>query len=156
MCYTIIVYGRLSQFRWVLLWIEYRLFEEFPRHGYSWLVGNFISFSCHSGLTGCHCSPVGVLETHDDGQRDGFVLTGQSRRWGNRNPGDDGLCVVRGVDWGRNFLRYRYTCVAGEWSMGILLGFRAGILERKTRVVHFYLFQSQCRLVSMIEENESR
>lgn len=40
---------------------------------------------------------MGVLEAHDDGERDGPALTGLSRSWGNRNTGDDGLRVVRGV-----------------------------------------------------------
>lgn len=79
----------------------YRLVEEFPRDGYSWLVRCHITFSSQdSGVAGCHCSPVGILETHDNRQGDGPALTGLSRNWGNRNTGDDGLRVVRGVGWG--------------------------------------------------------
>lgn len=101
MCYTVTVYGWLSQLRWVLLWLEYRLVEEFPWDGYRWLVRCHITFSSQdSGVVGCHGSPVGILETHDNGQRDGPALMGLSRNWGNRNAGDDGLRVVRRVDWG--------------------------------------------------------
>lgn len=81
--------------------LGYRLVEEFPRDGSSWLVRHHVPFSSQDpGVAGCHCSPMGVLETHDDRERDGSALTGLSRSWGNRNTGDDGLRVVRGVDWG--------------------------------------------------------
>lgn len=71
--------------------------EEFPWDGHSRLVRCHVSFcSQDSGVAGRHGSPVGVLETHDDGERDGPTLAGLSRCGRNRNAGKDGLGVVRG------------------------------------------------------------
>lgn len=72
-CFTVTVYSWLSQLRWV----EYRLVHEFPWEGYGWWVRSHITFfSQDSGVAGRHCSPVRVLETHDDGERDGLAWTG--------------------------------------------------------------------------------
>ena len=78
-----------------------RLVEEFPRHGYRWRVRCHVAFpSQDSRVAGDQRSPLGVLETHDDGERDGLTLTGLCGSRRNGNTGDDGLRVVRGVDWG--------------------------------------------------------
>lgn len=103
MCHTIAVYAGLSQLRWEWLRQEGGLVEKLPRHGHRRLVG---AFSTCSGVAAHHGPPVGVLETHDDGQRDGLVLTGLGGGWGNRNTGDDGLHVVGGVCRGGNIGSY--------------------------------------------------
>ena len=128
-CITITVYGWLSQLRWV----EYRLVHKFPWEGYDWWVGSHITFFQDSGVAGRHRSPVRVLETHDDGERDGLAWTGLSGCWRNRNSGDDGLKVIGGVERGWNIWRDWYPRVTGERAMRILERFRERNLGRKEK-----------------------
>lgn len=125
-CYTISVYDWLPQLRWV------RYTEEISRDGVSWLVSCHIPLSSQDiGVASCHCSPTGVLETHDDGERDGSPLALMSRSRGNGDAGGDELGMVRRVDWRGDIWRYWFTCFVREGTLGKLGGLRAGILEKK-------------------------
>lgn len=80
---------------------------------------------------------MGVLETHDDGERDGPALTGLSRHRGDGNAGDDGLRVVGGMEWGRNIWRHVHARVTGKGSVGIDERLSTRILEEKEKSVTF-------------------
>lgn len=135
MCCTVGVYGWLSQLRWVLQRLGHILVEELPREGHRWLVRCHVPVRSHdSGVASLICSPVGVLETHDDGEGDGLVLAGLRRSRGDGDARDDGLRVVWGVDRGLNIWRYGYACVTGERSVGVNVRLRARrILEEKEK-----------------------
>ena len=74
---------------------------------------------------------MGVLETHDDGERDGPALAVLCVGRGYRDPGADRLRVVRGVDRGRHIGRYRCTGVTGEGVLVELVWLRTRILEER-------------------------
>lgn len=76
---------------------------------------------------------MGVLEAHNDGERDGLALARLSSSRGNGNAGDDGLRVERGVAWGRNIWRHGYARVTGQGSVRIVDSWRARILEEKEK-----------------------
>lgn len=114
MCRTIAVYPRLPQLRWERLQWEGRLVEKFPWHWHGRLVQTRIRISCCSGSASHHAAPVRVLQTHDDRQGDGLVLTGLHRgRW-NGDTGDDWLHGVRGKCWGRHVWSHFQAHVAGK------------------------------------------
>lgn len=81
MCFTIAVYGWLSQLRWVLL--VHRWVKKFPQDWHR-LVRPHVPFSSQdSGVAGCLSSPVRILEAHDDGEWNGSALTRLSRSGGD-------------------------------------------------------------------------
>lgn len=113
--------------------LKKRLFEKFPRHGWSRLICRHITFSSWSVVAGWHCPPVWILETHDDRKRDRPVLAGLSGGRRNRNTGDDGLEGIGGLGWRQNIWRCWYPSITGKWAVGELQSFRPGILESKEK-----------------------